>query len=109
MKLALSTILGLGWLANAAVIPSRDINASVDLEARDSATGYRSVAYFVNWVGSLPTDPFDIPHAHVDKYLALGYLWKKLQSAGSSRGETDAHTICVCQRALRHRRGLSLG
>ncbi|KAJ5522713.1 chitinase [Penicillium frequentans] len=46
MKLALFSTLGLAWLANAAVIPSLENK----FEARDdSVTGYRSVAYYVNW------------------------------------------------------------
>lgn len=47
MKFVLSFTLGLAWLANAAVIPS----SGDRLEARDDGvTGYRSVAYYVNWV-----------------------------------------------------------
>lgn len=43
----------LAWLANGAVIPSLN-NATAELEARNSVNGYRSVAYFVNWVSLLP-------------------------------------------------------
>lgn len=46
--------LGLGWLANAAVTHSPSTNAT-EAGARDAATGYRSVAYFVNWVGTNPS------------------------------------------------------
>jgi hypothetical protein len=44
--------LCLGLAANAAVIKS-PINNTTEIEALDAATsstGYRSVAYFVNWV-----------------------------------------------------------
>lgn len=48
MKLSLPLLLSVTWLAQAAVIPN---------QARELATrageGYRSVAYFVNWVSSL--------------------------------------------------------
>lgn len=45
-------LLCLAWLANATVIPSLG-NATTELEARNSANGYRSVAYFVNWVSDI--------------------------------------------------------
>lgn len=55
MQLVLPSLLCLAWLANAAVIPSLG-NDTAELEARNSVNGYRSVAYFVNWVSgaSLP-------------------------------------------------------
>lgn len=60
MKLALFSTLGLAWLANAAVIPSLENK----FEARDdSVTGYRSVAYYVNWVSIL--------HVSYTQYIAL--------------------------------------
>lgn len=52
MDLVLPLLLCLAWLANAAVIPSPS-NATTELEARNSANGYRSVAYFVNWVSHI--------------------------------------------------------
>jgi chitinase len=48
MRFILPFLLGLGWFAGAAVIPSHDTHTA-ELGARDAA-GYRSVAYFVNWV-----------------------------------------------------------
>jgi chitinase len=50
MKFILPFLLGLGWLVGAAVIPSHDTHTA-ELDARDAA-GYRSVAYFVNWVST---------------------------------------------------------
>lgn len=47
--------LCLAWLANGAVIPSLT-NATAELEARNNVNGYRSVAYFVNWVSASPDD-----------------------------------------------------
>jgi hypothetical protein len=45
MKLSLPLLLGGVWLAQAAVIP----NPARDL-ATQAASGYKNVAYFVNWV-----------------------------------------------------------
>lgn len=50
MRLIQLIYLSLGLIANAAVIHSRGSNTT-KVETRDAATGYRSVAYFVNWVG----------------------------------------------------------
>lgn len=49
MRPVLPFLLSLAWLANAAVIPSPG-NATAGLAPRNAANGYRSVAYFVNWV-----------------------------------------------------------
>jgi hypothetical protein len=48
MRFTLPFLLSLGWLVGAAVIPSHETHTA-ELDARDT-TGYRSVAYFVNWV-----------------------------------------------------------
>ena len=42
-------LLSLGYFASAAVIPVPSTNAN-ELDTRASSGGYRSVAYFVNWV-----------------------------------------------------------
>lgn len=51
MRFILPFLLSVGWLAGAAVIPSDDTHTT-ELDARD-AGGYRSVAYFVNWVSAM--------------------------------------------------------
>lgn len=53
MRLLKLVFLACGLIANAAVIhhPNNSTgNSTTHLQARDAATGYRSVAYFVNWV-----------------------------------------------------------
>ena len=49
MRLIHLFFLCFGLAAHAAVI-QRPNNNTAEIEARDAATGYRSVAYFVNWV-----------------------------------------------------------
>lgn len=48
MQLKFSVLLGLSWLADAAVLPSARSVVS-DIQSR-ATSGYRSVAYFVDWV-----------------------------------------------------------
>lgn len=50
--LSLAILLASNWLANAVVLPSTVERSVNSLETRDDPTGYRSVAYFVNWVCS---------------------------------------------------------
>ena len=50
MQLFIPFLLGLSWLANAAYIPALSTN-STEIASRDVG-GYRSVAYYVNWVSS---------------------------------------------------------
>lgn len=54
MRFVLSALLGLACLVNAAAIPRTD--NTTELVSRDVA-GYRSVAYFVNWVSHARTNP----------------------------------------------------
>jgi chitinase len=49
MHFVLPFILGLARLAHTAYIPSLTMINSTDIATRD-INGYRSVAYFVNWV-----------------------------------------------------------
>ncbi|CAG7983063.1 unnamed protein product [Penicillium nalgiovense] len=50
MQFFIPFLLGLSWLANAAYIPALSTN-STEIASRDVG-GYRSVAYYVNWVRS---------------------------------------------------------
>lgn len=50
MKPIIPFLLGLGWLTNAAYIPAMSTNVT-GIESRD-VSGFRSVAYFVNWVST---------------------------------------------------------
>lgn len=57
MRFLKLVFLACGLIANAAVIHHPNNSTAIDngnstthLQARDAATGYRSVAYFVNWV-----------------------------------------------------------
>lgn len=55
MRFILSALLGLGWLASAATITFTNRRTTDEaLVARD-VSGYRSVAYFVNWVSHVST------------------------------------------------------
>jgi chitinase len=49
MHFILFLILSLAWLANATYIPSLVKVNAADIATR-GVNGYRSVAYFVNWV-----------------------------------------------------------
>ena len=53
MRLFVLFWIGLSWLANAASIPPLRANVTA-IESRDvsDVNGFRSVAYFVNWVSS---------------------------------------------------------
>jgi hypothetical protein len=48
MQLVIPFLLGLSWLTNAAYIPALSSNTT-EIVSRDVG-GFRSVAYFVNWV-----------------------------------------------------------
>ena len=50
MQFSIPFLVGLSWLAKAAYIPALSTN-STEIESRDVG-GYRSVAYYVNWVSS---------------------------------------------------------
>ena len=54
MQIVIPFLLGLSWLANAAYIPALSTN-STGMVSRDVG-GYRSVAYYVNWVSSDPNE-----------------------------------------------------
>jgi hypothetical protein len=56
MQFFIPFLLGLSWLANAAYIPALSTN-STEIASRDVG-GYRSVAYYVNWVSSDDIHPW---------------------------------------------------
>ncbi|KAL1984170.1 hypothetical protein VTN96DRAFT_9391 [Rasamsonia emersonii] len=49
MQLKLALLLGLSWLANAAFIPYTNDRFRLHSRSNSSSTGFRSVAYFVDW------------------------------------------------------------
>jgi hypothetical protein len=51
MRFVIPFLLGLSWLARAVPMASQDGNITA-IEARAGGGGFRSVAYFVNWVSS---------------------------------------------------------
>lgn len=67
MQFVISFLLGLSWLANAAYIPALSTN-STEIVSRDVG-GYRSVAYYVNWVSS---DHIYMCITHVYHWMKLG-------------------------------------
>lgn len=70
MKFVLFSTIGLAWLATAAVIPSLENK----FEARDdSVTGYRSVAYYVNWV-NFPSLSYSIHRSNPLIYKIRPYM-----------------------------------
>jgi hypothetical protein len=110
MRSVLPFTLGLAWLAQAAVIP----NLGTELAARDAevtteaTTGYRSVAYFVNWVsllhvGCIDSTGFDplTPNP--------GNLRPELPASKPPCRQAHPCPVFLCQCPLFHWRGLSVG
>lgn len=100
MRLSAAITLALTVVANAAALPQPVTNLT-----GIAATGYKNVAYFVNWVsftllfGKSP--PLMLPN--------VGYLCAELQPSGSSCIAVDTRALCLCQCQARDRRGLSFG
>jgi hypothetical protein len=63
--------------------------------------GYRSVAYFVNWVGFNHVNG----HHYNDILISLGHLRPQVHTGQSPRRETNPHPLRLCrQPRRRHRR-----
>lgn len=63
MQFVIPFLLGLSWLASAAYIPALSTN-STEIVSRDVG-GYRSVAYYVNWVSS------DLNYIYLHMYICI--------------------------------------
>ncbi|KAJ5769815.1 uncharacterized protein N7511_001866 [Penicillium nucicola] len=93
MQFVLPFMLGLAWLANAAYIPSLNKTNVNELAARD-VSGYRSVAYFVNWgIYARNFQPQDIP---AEKLTHILYAFANIQNDGTvvlsdTWSDTDKH------------------
>ncbi|KAJ5171632.1 Endochitinase B1 [Penicillium capsulatum] len=93
MRFMPSVLLGLAWLAGATTIPFSSNAMNATLEARD-ASGYRSVAYFVNWaIYGRGHNPQDLPAQQLTHIL---YAFANVRSTGEiylsdSWADTDKH------------------
>lgn len=98
MRLSVALPLAIAVVAQAAALPQRATNVT-----HIAATGYKNVAYFVNWVsfvslfGSSP--PLII--------YTVGYLRPQLQPTESARIRANARALRFRQRPTRDWRGLS--
>lgn len=95
MRLVLPFLLSLAWLTSAAVIHSLG-SSTTELGARDGGTGYRSVAYFVNWVSSLRVPCYQSNQLQLMIHALIGNLRPKLQPPRPPCREADARTVCLC-------------